>query len=80
MNPIANPRRKMEVVAELKKRYVQVVMVGDGLNDIYALRAADLGVLTVEQHTRPSPRLVDSADAIIKSISDLPAIIKKYGF
>lgn len=80
MNPVANPRRKEEIVAELKKRYGMVVMVGDGLNDIYALRAADLGVLTVEQNTRPSPRLVDSADAIIKSIRDLPGIIKKSGF
>ncbi len=80
MNPIANPRRKMEVVAELKERYAQVVMVGDGLNDIYALRAANLGVLTVEQHTRPSPLLLDSADAIIKRISELPGIIKKFGF
>jgi len=67
-------------VVELRKRYDHVVMVGDGLNDIYALRAADLGVLTVEQNTRPSTRLRDSADAIIKSIRDLPAIIKKSGF
>jgi len=79
INPVANPQRKKEIVTELKKRYRQVVMVGDGLNDIYALRAADLGVLTIEQHTHPSPRLLDSADAIIKSIRDLPGIIKKSG-
>lgn len=79
INPVANPRRKKEIVVELKKRYGQVVMVGDGLNDIYALRAADLGVLTVEQHTRPSPRLVDSADAIIRSIRELPGVVKKSG-
>ena len=80
MNPVANPQRKRDLVADLKKRYGRVIMVGDGLNDIYALRAADLGVLTVEQHTRPSPRLLDSADAIIKSIRDLPELIKKSGF
>ena len=80
MNPVANPWQKKEIVVELRKRYDHVVMVGDGLNDIYALRAADLGVLTVEQNTRPSNRLRDSADAIIKSIRDLPAIIKKSGF
>lgn len=79
MNPVANPQRKKDIVAELKKRYGRVVMVGDGLNDIYALREADLGVLTVEQNTRPSPGLLDSADAIIRSISDLPGIIKQYG-
>ena len=79
MNPVANPWRKMEIVTELKERYGQVVMVGDGLNDIYALKAADLGVLTVEQHTRPSPRLLDSASVIIKSIRDLPRVIKESG-
>ena len=80
MNPVANPQRKKEIVADLKRRYARVVMVGDGLNDIYALKASDLGVLTIEQKTRPSPRLMDSADVIIKSIRDLPGIIKKYGF
>lgn len=79
INPMATPWQKRDIVAELKKSYSQVVMVGDGLNDIYALRAANLGVLTVEQHTRPSPRLMDSADAIIKSIRDLPAVIKGAG-
>ncbi|MBK7386182.1 MAG: HAD family hydrolase [Methanothrix sp.] len=77
MNPVANPQRKGEIVRELKRSYRQVVMVGDGLNDIYALRAADLGVLTVEQQTRPSTRLLDAADVIIKSISDLPGIIER---
>lgn len=77
INPMATPWQKRDIVADLKKRYEQVVMVGDGLNDIYALRMADLGVLTVEQHTRPSPRLLDSADAIIKSIRDLPGVIKE---
>ncbi|MFZ2376711.1 MAG: HAD family hydrolase [Methanothrix sp.] len=77
MNPVANPQRKEEIVRELKRSYRRVVMVGDGLNDIYALRAADLGVLTVEQQTRPSTRLLDAADVIIKSISDLPGIIER---
>lgn len=77
INSVATPQKKKQIVADLKEKYRKVVMVGDGLNDIYALRAADLGVLTVEQQTRPSTQLINSADVVINSIRDLPGIIEK---
>ncbi|MFZ2470355.1 MAG: HAD family hydrolase [Methanothrix sp.] len=73
--PVSGPRRKKEIIVDLKRQYRQVVMVGDGLNDLYALRAADLGILTVQQDTRPTLKLRDAADKIITDIKELPKIL-----
>ncbi len=76
--PVSTPRRKQEIVMALKRKYRRVVMVGDGLNDLYALLAADLGVLTVQQDTRPALKLLEAADEIIMDIQQLPEIIRSY--
>ena len=44
-------------------------MVGDGLNDILALRAADVGVMTIQQGDVRPNKLKDAADIVIKDIS-----------
>jgi soluble P-type ATPase len=75
VNPVSSPRRKKEIIDHLKSRYKRVVMVGDGLNDIYALRAADLGILTVQQDTHPTQKLLSAADKIITDITELPKIL-----
>ncbi|OPY54212.1 MAG: Soluble P-type ATPase-like phosphatase [Methanosaeta sp. PtaU1.Bin060] len=75
--PVASPKRKQEIVMELKERYGSVVMVGDGLNDLYALRAADLGVLSVQQDSQPALNLVLAADEIMGDIKELPGILKR---
>jgi len=72
---VSGPRRKKEIIVDLKSQYRRVVMVGDGLNDLYALRAADLGILTVQQDTRPTLKLLLAADKIITDIKELPKIL-----
>jgi soluble P-type ATPase len=73
---IATPQRKRDIVVALKQRYKTVVMVGDGLNDLQALEAADLGVLTVQQDSHPLPCLFQAADKIIKDIEEIPSILR----
>jgi soluble P-type ATPase len=77
VNPVSSPLRKKEIVLDLKSRYRQVVMVGDGLNDLYALKAADIGILTVQQDTHPTLKLLMAADEIITNIRELPKILTK---
>ncbi len=74
--PIAGPKRKREIVVGLKESYSKVVMIGDGLNDIYALEAADLGVLTVQQNSRPPSNLLKAADKVVSDILELPDVLR----
>ncbi|MCJ7443045.1 MAG: HAD family hydrolase [Methanotrichaceae archaeon] len=74
--PAATPKRKQDAILDLKDKFRFVVMVGDGLNDIYALQAADFGILTIQQDTMPAPELINAADWIIKNIKDLPKLIE----
>jgi len=74
--PASKPRQKAEIVNSLKENYRRVVMVGDGLNDRYALEAADLGVLTVQQDSRPRAELIEAADVVIDDIRRLPSLLR----
>ena len=73
---IATPGAKEQLVHELKEEYRFVVMVGDGINDIPALRAADLGVLTIQQKEERPATLYEAADLVIKDLTLLPGILK----
>ncbi len=73
---IATPMSKKQLVEELKCTYQRVIMVGDGINDIPALKAADIGVLTVQQKEERPAAIYEAADLIIEDIALVPSILK----
>lgn len=74
---VATPQKKEWVIRHLKKQYGKVVMVGDGINDILALRAADKGVLSIQQTGSCARRLASEADVMITDIIQVVKIIKE---
>jgi soluble P-type ATPase len=75
--PVSSPGSKRKIVLELKRIYGTVVMVGDGLNDLHALKAADIGVLSVQQDSHPLPCLFQAADIVIEDIREFPQLLRK---
>jgi len=66
----ASPQRKMEIVRELKKKY-KVMMVGNSVNDVLALKEADIGVLTLQQKENTSKKVYEAADVVVNNIEDI---------
>jgi P-type E1-E2 ATPase len=74
---ISTPKKKEAIVRRLKEQYDKVIMVGDGINDILAMRAADLGVLSIQQTGKCPPLLCEEADEVIRDIKEIIEIIEK---
>lgn len=72
---IATTHDKERIVLEMKKKYDTVLMVGDGINDILALRAADVGVMTTQQGDVRPQKLKNAADIVIKDIVEVVDIV-----
>lgn len=68
----ATPSGKAAIVRGLHERYGRVLMVGDGENDIAAMREADLGVLSLQQ---PGERSETVRDAAGRTITDLAEVV-----
>ncbi len=73
---IATPAAKKQLVLELKRAYRHVVMVGDGINDIPALKAADVGIVTVQQKEERPAAIYEAADIIVEDIALVPSLLK----
>ncbi len=72
----ADPLMKEKVVLELKNRYDKVVMVGDGINDILALRAADVGIMTTQQGDERPEELREAANVVLDDIIKVVDVVK----
>lgn len=66
----ADAWKKMEIVKELKQKY-KVMMVGNSVNDVFALEEADIGVLTEQQKENNPQKVYDAADVIIDNIKKI---------
>lgn len=67
----ASPKEKMEFVRMLKPFYAYVVMVGNDVNDLMAMKEADVSIFV----NREGGDLNHDVDYIINSLNDLPKII-----
>ena len=72
----SNTLMKEKIVLELKRKYEKVVMVGDGINDILAFRAADVGIMTTQQGDKRPEELREAADVIIDNIIKVVDVVK----
>ncbi len=72
---VATPSIKAQIVKDLQEHYDTVIMVGDGMNDRKALKAADLGVLSLQQTTEKPGELIEAADMTINAISEILSIV-----
>ena len=66
----ADSWEKMEIVKGLKRNY-KVMMVGNSVNDVLALKEADIGVLTVQQKEENPQMVYDAADVIVENIKEI---------
>jgi soluble P-type ATPase len=74
---VATPTVKAQIISDLKQEYDRVLMVGDGINDLCALRNADIAILTVQQAGDRPEELYAAADHIVKDVSAVLPIVQE---
>ena len=73
---VATPTVKAQIVSDLRQEYDKVLMVGDGINDLCAMRNADIAILTVQQPGDRPEELFKEADFVVKSVDEVVAIVR----
>jgi Cu+-exporting ATPase len=74
---VATPSLKAQIIADLKQEYDCVVMVGDGINDLCAMQAADVAILTEQQPGDRPADLYSTAHHVVKSVDAVMTIVKE---
>jgi soluble P-type ATPase len=72
---IATPTVKERIVRDLKEEYDTVMMVGDSINDLLAMRSADIAVLTEQQQSDKPEELIGAVDYRIHDVRDVLGIV-----
>jgi len=72
---VATPSVKAQIVNDLRQEYDTVLMVGDGINDLCAMRNADIAVLTIQQAGDRPEELYKEADHVVKNVSEVVPIV-----
>ena len=73
---VATPTIKAQIVADLQSEFDTVVMVGDGINDLCAMKKANLAILTEEQPGEKPGELYQAADHVVKNVREVVEIVK----
>ena len=74
---VATPTVKAQIVSDLKQEYDKVLMVGDGINDLCAMRNADIAILTIQQAGNRPEELYASADYVVKDVGAVLPIVQE---
>ncbi|OPX63152.1 MULTISPECIES: HAD family hydrolase [unclassified Methanoregula] len=73
---VATPTVKAQIVSDLRQEYDKVLMVGDGINDLCAMRNADIAILTVQQPGDRPEDLYKEADHVVSSVGEVVTIVE----
>ncbi|WP_321505874.1 HAD family hydrolase [uncultured Methanoregula sp.] len=76
VNGVATPTVKAQIVNDLREEYDKVIMVGDGINDLGAMRSADIAVLTLQQPGIRPAELYKEADYVVKSVGEVVTLVE----
>jgi Cu+-exporting ATPase len=74
---VATPTVKAQIVTDLRREYDQVLMVGDGINDLCAMQNADVAILTIQQPGDRPEDLYKEADHVVKNVSEVIPIVQE---
>jgi soluble P-type ATPase len=74
---VATPTMKERIVTDLQDQYDTVLMVGDSINDLRAMRAADIAVLSDQQSSVKPPELITASDYRIEDLCQVLDIVRK---
>ncbi len=77
VNGVATPTVKAQIITDLKQEYDTVLMVGDGINDLCAMRNADIAILTIQQAGDRPEELYAAADYVVKDVSAVLPIVQE---
>jgi len=76
VNGVATPTVKAQIVSDLRQEYNKVIMVGDGINDLCAMRNADIAILTVQQPGDRPEELYKEADYVVQNVGEVVTLVE----